>query len=92
MDKSIKILCTICARANSEGVPRKNIKELSGKPLIVHTIEKAKKIDRFTNIVVSTDSDEIAQISMRAGAEVPFMRPPELATSKIAKFQLLGML
>jgi len=89
MDKSIKILCTICARANSEGVPRKNIKELSGKPLIVHTIEKAKKIDRFTNIVVSTDSDEIAQISMRAGAEVPFMRPPELATSKIAKFPAL---
>jgi len=83
------ILCTICARGNSQGVPGKNIKKLNGKPLISYTIEMAKNIKRFDHIIVSTDSQEIADIAREAGAEVPFMRPKEFATSTISKFPAL---
>ncbi|MHB9011506.1 MAG: acylneuraminate cytidylyltransferase family protein [Ignavibacteriaceae bacterium] len=73
------ILAIIPARGGSKGVPQKNIKELNGKPLIVWTIETAlqcKYIDRF---VVSTDDEKIASIARQFNADVPFLRPKELA-------------
>jgi N-acylneuraminate cytidylyltransferase/CMP-N,N'-diacetyllegionaminic acid synthase len=74
------ILGFIPARAGSKGVPGKNIRSLAGKPLIVHTIETARASGIFDYLLVSTDGEEIAKIAREAGAEVPFMRPPELAT------------
>ncbi|MDB2153568.1 acylneuraminate cytidylyltransferase family protein [Clostridium butyricum] len=77
MDK--KILAIIPARGGSKGIVGKNIKELNGKPLIAYTIEEAKKSEYINRIVVSTDNEGIANISKKYGAEVPFLRPLELA-------------
>lgn len=74
------VVAVITARGGSKGVPRKNIKDLDGKPLIAYTIEAAIKSSIFDEIIVSTDSEEIADISKKYGARVPFLRPPELAT------------
>ena len=63
-------------------LPRKNILPLCGKPLITHTIEHALASRRVNRTVVSTDDQEIAEISKRWGAEVPFLRPPELASDE----------
>lgn len=73
------ILGLIPARGGSKGIPKKNIKEIHGKPLIVWSIEKALASERIDRVVVSTDDDEIARIAKEAGAEV-LMRPAELAT------------
>jgi CMP-N-acetylneuraminic acid synthetase len=81
----MKIVATICARGGSKGVPGKNIRPLGGKPLIVHTIEAAQKCRLIDKIVVSTDSPQIAEIARTGGAEVPFLRPPELATDSAPK-------
>ena len=69
----------IFARGGSKGLPRKNILELGGKPLIVHSIEIAKKVSQIEEIFVSTDDQEIAEIANRNGA-VTINRPVELAT------------
>lgn len=79
MYKGKKILAVIPARGGSKGIPRKNIKELGGKPLIAWTIECAKKSKYLDRIIVSTDDEEIARIAKEWGADVPFMRPAELA-------------
>jgi len=81
----MKIIATICARGGSKGVPGKNVRPLAGKPLIVHTIETARKCRLIDKIIVSTDSPQIADIAKSYGAEVPFMRPPELATDTAPK-------
>ena len=76
-----RVLAIIPARGGSKGVPRKNIRIVGGRPLIEYTIETALAArDLFHRVIVSTDDEETAEISRRAGAEVPFMRPPELAT------------
>jgi len=76
----MKVIAIIPARAGSKGVLNKNIKILGGKPLIAHTIEVAKKSNLIDKIVVSTDSSNIAEISIKHGAEVPFLRPKELSS------------
>jgi len=76
----VNIVAFIFARGDSKGLPNKNIKIFNGKPLIAWSIEHAKSIDRINRIIVSTDSIEIAKIAREFGAEVPFMRPKELAT------------
>lgn len=76
----MRILGLIPARGGSKGVPGKNIKLLAGKPLIYYTIEASKRAGLITETVVSTDSREIAAVAEGYGAEVPFLRPPELAT------------
>ncbi len=77
MDK--KILGIITARGGSKRIPKKNVKLLAGKPLIAYTILEAKRSKYIDKLIVSTDDEEIAQISREYGAEVPFMRPKELA-------------
>lgn len=71
-------LAIIPARGGSKGIPRKNIKELSGKPLIAWSIEAALEADATKRVVVATDDSEIAQIAKKHGAEVPFLLPSEL--------------
>jgi len=85
----MNIVATICARGGSKGVPRKNIRLLCGKPLIVHTIETAQKCPLINRIIVSTDDREIAETARKAGAEVPFMRPEELAQDDTAKLPVI---
>jgi len=72
-------MAVIPARSGSKGVPDKNIKELSGKPLIAYSILTAQKIKLINRIIVSTDSDEYAALATDIGAEVPFIRPIELS-------------
>ena len=72
-------LAVIPARGGSKRIPRKNILDFCGKPMIAWSIEAAVASDCFDRVVVSTDDDEIAAIAKAAGAEIPFMRPPELA-------------
>jgi len=73
------ILALIPARGGSKGLKKKNISPLLGKPLIAWTIEQALKSKYLDRVVISTDNKEIAEISQKYGAEVPFIRPPELA-------------
>ena len=79
MYKGKNILGLVPARGDSKGLPRKNIKPLLGKPLIAWTIEQALTNKYLDRVVVSTDDKEIAEISKKYGAEVPFIRPKELA-------------
>jgi N-acylneuraminate cytidylyltransferase len=72
-------LCIIPARGGSKRIPRKNIKVFLAKPMIAYSIEAALKSGCFDRVVVSTDDSEIAQVAKTFGAEVPFMRPDELA-------------
>jgi len=74
-----EILGIIPARGSSKSVPRKNIRLLAGKPLIAYTILEAKKSRYLTRLVVSTEDSEIASVATEWGAEVPFLRPAELA-------------
>jgi CMP-N,N'-diacetyllegionaminic acid synthase len=74
-----KTVCIIPARGGSKGLPRKNVLPLAGKPLIAYSIEAAKGCDLIDRVILSTDDPEIADVARRHGAEVPFMRPAELA-------------
>ena len=75
-----RVIAFIFARGGSKGLPGKNLRPLAGKPLIAHAIEHALAVPRIERVIVSTDSTDIAQVARDFGAEVPFMRPAELAT------------
>ena len=74
-----KILGLICARGGSKGIPRKNIRPLGGVPLIAWSIEVARRCSFIDRTIISTDDHEIAALSQDVGADVPFIRPSELA-------------
>lgn len=74
MNEMKKIIAIITARGGSKRIPRKNIKEFCGKPIIEYSIEAALKSNIFDEVMVSTDDSEIAQIAINAGAKVPFFR------------------
>lgn len=82
-------LAVIPARGGSKGLPRKNILPCNGKPLIHYTIEAALNSGCIHEVVVSTDSEEIAHVSRLAGASVPFLRPVELATDHARSMDVL---
>ncbi len=73
------ILAIIPARGGSKGLPGKNIKPLCGKPLVAWSVEQALKSKYVDKVFVSSDSEEIAGVAKQYGADIPFMRPPELA-------------
>lgn len=75
----MRYVALICAREGSKGLPGKNIRPLAGKPLIGWAISVSKAVESIGRIIVSTDSNEIADVALQQGAEVPFMRPKELA-------------
>jgi CMP-N,N'-diacetyllegionaminic acid synthase len=83
------VVCVIPARGGSKGLPGKNIKMLCGKHLIAYTIEQAKQSNYIDRVLVSTEDEEIAQISMEHGAEVPFIRPRKLAGDSVATVDVL---
>ena len=72
-------IAVIPARGGSKRIPRKNIKPFCGKPIIAYSIEAALTSRLFDKVVVSTDDEEIASVSLRLGAEIPFVRPAALA-------------
>ena len=75
----MEILAVIQARGGSKGIPKKNIYPISGYPLISYTIVAAMKSQLISDLIVSTDSDEIADVARSYGAKVPFIRPDHLA-------------
>lgn len=75
----LRVLGLVTARGGSKGVPRKNVRLLAGKPLLAWTAEAALAARRLTQVVLSTDDEEIAAVGRACGLEVPFLRPPELA-------------
>ena len=74
-----RVLAVVPARGGSKGIPRKNLQLLAGRPLVVHAVETALAAGRVSRVVCSTDDPEIAETARAAGAEVPFLRPGELA-------------
>ena len=83
-------ICVIPARGGSKRIPRKNIKVFCGKPMIAWSIDAAKTSCCFDRIIVSTDDDEIADIAKSYGAEVPFMRPEELADDYVSTTRVIN--
>ena len=84
-----KVLALVPARAGSKGLPGKNIRPLCGKPMIAWTIEKALKSSCLDEILVSTDSPEIAEIARHYGASAPFLRPAELAGDTVSTLDVV---
>ncbi len=82
-------LFVITARGGSKGIPRKNIKLLGGKPLIVYSIEMARRFAPDSHVIVSTEDEEIAQISRATGLPVPYMRPMSLAGDSIGSREVI---
>jgi CMP-N,N'-diacetyllegionaminic acid synthase len=78
----MNVLGVIPARGGSVGIPRKNLYPLHGQPLIAYAIDAAHKARLLNRVIVSTDDEEIAHMSRNLGADVPFMRPRELANSE----------
>ena len=87
MREKINLIGLICARGGSKGIPNKNIKKFFNKPLIAKTIETIKKSKVIDKIIVSTDSEKIAKISLDYGAEVPGLRPSYLAKDDSDQFE-----
>jgi len=87
--KEGKLLALITARGGSKRLPKKNILKLANKPLIAWTIEASLKSPYIDEVIVSTDDVEIAEISRSYGADVPFIRPPELATENASSIDVL---
>ena len=83
------ILCTICIRSGSKGVPNKNIKKIKGKPLIAYTINQAKKSRIFDKIVISTDSKKILNLSKKYGAIGWFLRSKKMSNDNAPKIPVV---
>lgn len=90
MSSTAKVLAVIPARGGSKGVPHKNIRPVGGKPLIAYTLETALAARGLLHrVVVSTDDPAIADVARAYGAEVPFLRPPELAADRAPMIPVL---
>jgi CMP-N,N'-diacetyllegionaminic acid synthase len=87
--RNAQVLAVIPARGGSKGIPKKNSQVVGGKPLIAHTIHQATAAGLLDRVVVSTDDQRLAELGEQFGAEVPFLRPAELATDKISIYPVL---
>lgn len=85
----IKYAAIITARGGSKRLPKKNILELAGKPLIAWTIEAAKNCSKIEDVIVTTDSEEIEKVAIEFGARVPFKRPAELSNDTATSFDVV---
>lgn len=83
MEKKENVVAIIPVRGGSKGIPRKNLKEINGKPLLAYPIEEALKVSEIDRVIVSTEDEEMAKVARELGAEVPFMRPKELAEDMV---------
>ena len=87
--KPPSILAIVPARGGSKGLPGKNIRPLAGLPLIAHSLLCASACPEISRTIVTTDSEEIAAVARVHGADVPFMRPPQLATDDVAMWPVI---
>lgn len=78
-----EVLAVVLARGGSKGIPRKNLAQVGGIPLVGHSIRHALASPSISRVIVSTEDEEIAQVSREYGAEVPFLRPRELAEDDV---------
>ena len=83
-------VAVIPARGGSKRIPRKNIRQFCGKPMVAWPIEVAKQSKLFEHILVSTDDEEIAEVSKSCGADVPFMRPAELSDDYVGTTEVIA--
>ena len=83
-------ICIIPARGGSKRIPKKNIKNFLGKPIISYPIKLALESNLFDKVIVSTDSKEISKIAIKYGAQVPFLRPKKLANDYIGTHEVIG--
>lgn len=90
MYKNKRILAVVTARGGSKGLPKKNILELNGKPLIVYSIDQIKKSSYIDRAFISTDSEEIADVCEKYGMPVPELRPKELAQDASSSMDVLS--
>jgi len=79
------IVAGVFARGGSKGVPQKNLRNIAGKPLVAHAVETALACPEVSSVFISTDNPKIAEVANSYGAEVPFMRPPELSTDTVSE-------
>ena len=86
---NMRVLGVITARGGSKGIPRKNIRPLAGKPLLRYTAEAALAAQRLTDVLLSTDDEEIAKLGRSCGLQVPFLRPTELAQDDTASLPVV---
>lgn len=82
-------LAVIPARGGSKRIPRKNVRPFAGRPMIAWSIDAARKSGLFGRVIVSTDSEEVAEVAREAGAEVPFVRPPELSDDHCGTLEVI---
>lgn len=90
MKQQKKAMAVIPARGGSKGLPRKNIRDLCGKPLVAYSILAALEAGIFDKVVVSTDDPEIAEISRQYGAEVPFLRPADISGDLVTSDEVIA--
>jgi len=90
INNKIEVLAIILARGGSKGLPRKNLATIGGRPLISYTIGVALQARSISRVIVSTDDEEIADISRQLGAEVPFIRPAKLADDHADPSDVVG--
>jgi len=83
------VVAVVTARGGSVGIPGKNIRPLAGKPMIAWTLDVAHACTKLSRVIVSTDDPEIARIARDCGTEVPFLRPPELATATASHLSVI---
>ena len=86
--KNSSVWALIPARGGSKGIPRKNLLDICGRPLIAYSIDHAKACPEVERVIVSTDDDEIADVARACGAEVPFLRPEQHATDSATDLQV----
>lgn len=84
-----RVLCVVPARGGSKGLPRKNLREVAGAPLVVHAGRVASAVSAIDHAVVSTDDDEIAEVAQSAGLAAPFRRPEALSGDRISDIDVL---
>ena len=89
MINNYSILALVPARGGSKGIPRKNVINLGGKPLILHTLEQANKSKYVDRVILSSDDDEIISVAKAAGCDVPFVRPAHLATDEATTLDVI---
>jgi len=85
----MRVLGVICARGGSKSIPRKNLADVNGRPLLAYVIEAARGARRLDRVVVSTDDEEIATVAREWGAETPFRRPAALAGDEVSLIPVL---
>ncbi len=85
----LEVLALVPARGGSKSMPRKNLREVGGKPLVVHAIEHARRASCITRVILTTDEPEIAEVGRAAGAEVPFLRPSEFAQDLSSDYEFV---